>query len=187
MVGGFKTDPRKRHARPQLARVSRAGLRIRETSKNSTARNVHQIRLAASPQRALSAFSMVTMSDPNINQETGETMMGRSPRFTMWVAFLVFATITMGSAVEVVSRPRVFALLRGDSDALLLAHWPITNLCESQCCDSSQKSGSGSLPWSRKAHSCIGSFVQRVVLYLAPTWVVSSRTLVLSKLTSSSC
>ena len=40
-----------------------------------------------------------------INQETGELInpSGRSPRFTLWVAFLVFATITMGSAVGVVS------------------------------------------------------------------------------------
>lgn len=43
------------------------------------------------------------MSDPNINHETGEAVGGRSPRFTTWVAFLVFATITMGSSVEVVS------------------------------------------------------------------------------------
>ena len=39
----------------------------------------------------------------NVNPETGEVVgQGRSPRFTLWVAFLVFATITMGSAVEVV-------------------------------------------------------------------------------------
>lgn len=41
----------------------------------------------------------------NINAETGELInSSRSPRFTLWVAFLVFATITMGSAVGVVSR-----------------------------------------------------------------------------------
>jgi len=38
----------------------------------------------------------------NINQETGEVVnSGRSPRFTLWVAFLVFATVTMGSAISV--------------------------------------------------------------------------------------
>jgi hypothetical protein len=44
-----------------------------------------------------------TMSDPNISTETGEAMQGRSPRFTQWIAFLVFSTITLGSSVEVVS------------------------------------------------------------------------------------
>jgi hypothetical protein len=43
------------------------------------------------------------MSDPNINPETGEsTQTGRSPRFTQWVAFLVFSTVTLISSVEVV-------------------------------------------------------------------------------------
>ena len=38
----------------------------------------------------------------NINQETGEALKtGRSPRFTLWVAFFAFATIVMGSAVSV--------------------------------------------------------------------------------------
>lgn len=37
----------------------------------------------------------------NINQETGEALVGRSPRFTTWVAFLVFSTISLGSSVEV--------------------------------------------------------------------------------------
>ncbi|KAG7362220.1 hypothetical protein IV203_025886 [Nitzschia inconspicua] len=38
----------------------------------------------------------------NIDQETGEVINnGRSPRFTLWVAFFAFATITMGSAVSV--------------------------------------------------------------------------------------
>jgi len=41
------------------------------------------------------------MSDPQINPETGETMQGRSPRFTIWVALLIFSCITMGAAVEV--------------------------------------------------------------------------------------
>jgi hypothetical protein len=47
------------------------------------------------------------MSSNNINPDTGEAVSngGRSPRFTQWVAFLVFASITMGSAVEVV-RPQ---------------------------------------------------------------------------------
>jgi hypothetical protein len=46
------------------------------------------------------------MSSNSINMETGEAVGngGRSPRFTLWVAFLVFASITMGSAVEVVRR-----------------------------------------------------------------------------------
>jgi hypothetical protein len=33
------------------------------------------------------------------NSETGETTSGRSPRFTTWLAFLVFATVTMVAAV----------------------------------------------------------------------------------------
>ena len=41
--------------------------------------------------------------DPNINVETGETTSTRSTRFPQWVAFLVFSTITMGSAIQVVS------------------------------------------------------------------------------------
>jgi len=43
------------------------------------------------------------MSDPQINPDTGENMQGRSPRFTLWIAFLVFATIVLGSSVELVS------------------------------------------------------------------------------------
>lgn len=39
----------------------------------------------------------------DINPETGEVSSSRSPRFTQWVAFLVFSTITLGSAVEEVS------------------------------------------------------------------------------------
>jgi hypothetical protein len=45
------------------------------------------------------------MSDPQINPETGESVIERSPRFIHWVAFLVFSVITLGSAVQVV---RVF-------------------------------------------------------------------------------
>jgi len=37
----------------------------------------------------------------NINPETGEAIMGRSPRFTLWTAFLVFSTVTLGASVEV--------------------------------------------------------------------------------------
>lgn len=38
----------------------------------------------------------------HINQETGELIaVSRSPRFTLWVAFLAFSTITLGSSVEV--------------------------------------------------------------------------------------
>ena len=41
--------------------------------------------------------------DPNIDMETGEsTSSGRSPRFSLWTAFLVFATIVMISAIQVV-------------------------------------------------------------------------------------
>lgn len=40
--------------------------------------------------------------DPNINTETGETTSTRSARFPQWAAFLVFSTITLGSAVQVV-------------------------------------------------------------------------------------
>lgn len=48
----------------------------------------------------------------NINQETGEVVnSGRSPRFTLWVAFLVFATVTMGSAISVVSHLLCFPLV----------------------------------------------------------------------------
>ena len=42
------------------------------------------------------------MSDPQINPETGESMVERSPRFIHWIAFLVFSIITLGSAVQVV-------------------------------------------------------------------------------------
>jgi hypothetical protein len=42
------------------------------------------------------------MSDPQINPETGEAIVERSPRFIHWVAFLVFSVITLGSAVQVV-------------------------------------------------------------------------------------
>mmetsp|Transcript_17990 Transcript_17990/g.29791 ORF Transcript_17990/g.29791 Transcript_17990/m.29791 type:complete len:118 (-) Transcript_17990:1051-1404(-) len=39
------------------------------------------------------------MSD--INPDTGESMgSSRSPRFTMWAAFLIFSAITLGGAVE---------------------------------------------------------------------------------------
>jgi hypothetical protein len=38
----------------------------------------------------------------SVNADTGETTQGRSPRFTQWVAFLIFSTITLGSSVEVV-------------------------------------------------------------------------------------
>jgi len=37
----------------------------------------------------------------NINPETGEAIMGRSPRFTLWTGFLVFSTVTLGASVEV--------------------------------------------------------------------------------------
>jgi hypothetical protein len=61
------------------------------------------------PNKQNTKTSDTTMSS-NINPETGESVNGgggvngggRSSRFTLWVAFLVFASITMGSAVEVV-------------------------------------------------------------------------------------
>ena len=49
-------------------------------------------------------FTQLTMTDLHVNHETGESSQNRSPRFTLWVAFLIFATITLGAAVEVVSR-----------------------------------------------------------------------------------
>lgn len=39
----------------------------------------------------------------DINPETGEITVGRSPRFTTWTAFLVFSIVTLGASVEVVS------------------------------------------------------------------------------------
>ena len=49
------------------------------------------------------------MTDLNINPETGASTntgaSGRSPRLTLWIAFLVFSTITLGASVEVVSEP----------------------------------------------------------------------------------
>jgi hypothetical protein len=45
-----------------------------------------------------------TMSD-TIDVDSGLSTQGRSPRFTLWVGFLVFSTITLGSSVEVVSPP----------------------------------------------------------------------------------
>jgi hypothetical protein len=46
--------------------------------------------------------TVTTMAD--LNHETGEVSGSRSPRFTQWVAFLVFASITLGSAVQEVSQ-----------------------------------------------------------------------------------
>lgn len=45
------------------------------------------------------------MSDINVDNETGGEMTsnGRSPRFSLWIAFLVFSTITLGASVEIVS------------------------------------------------------------------------------------
>ena len=51
-------------------------------------------------ERKVTNDTIITM---NIDQNTGEVVnQGRSPRFTLWVAFLAFSTITMGSAVGVV-------------------------------------------------------------------------------------
>jgi hypothetical protein len=44
------------------------------------------------------------MSSSHVNHETGEhTGGGRSQRFSLWVAFLVFTSIVLGSAVDLVS------------------------------------------------------------------------------------
>jgi uncharacterized membrane protein YjdF len=40
------------------------------------------------------------MSDPSISTETEQAMQGRSSRFTRWVAFLVFSTITPSSEAK---------------------------------------------------------------------------------------
>lgn len=59
----------------------------------------------------------------NIDQNTGEVVnQGRSPRFTLWVSFLVFSTITMGSAVGVV-RTYVVA-----TERKLPTSWKLTNV-----------------------------------------------------------
>jgi hypothetical protein len=75
---------------------------------------------------AQSAQKTATME--GIDQETGEsTGLGRSPRFTLWVAFLTFATITMGAAVEVVSRDwrvvDIFLVRRDPIGVVLGALW----------------------------------------------------------------
>jgi hypothetical protein len=43
---------------------------------------------------------MVTVEEPHRSDEDVEHSSTRSPRFTQWLAFLVFSTITMGSSVE---------------------------------------------------------------------------------------
>jgi hypothetical protein len=56
------------------------------------------------PNRHNRQSAQKTATMEGIDQETGEsTGVGRSPRFTLWVAFLTFATITMAAAIEVVS------------------------------------------------------------------------------------
>jgi hypothetical protein len=76
----------------------------------------------------------------NINPETGEaTNTGRSPRFTLWVAFLVFSTITMISSVEEVSvifwsheRAEGVALVR--NFGIIISKWPtLCNRTIGQC------------------------------------------------------
>lgn len=52
-------------------------------------------------------YNPFTMSE--IDPDTGLTVSNRSPRFTMWAAFLIFSTITMGAAVEEVSL-RIFLM-----------------------------------------------------------------------------
>ena len=38
-----------------------------------------------------------------VNPETGDPMVGRSPRFTTWCAFTLFSLVTLGASVEVKS------------------------------------------------------------------------------------
>jgi len=52
-----------------------------------------------------------------------DTPTSRSPRFTMWVAFLIFSTITMGSAVEEKNQDRAAGEL--DSRGLTNQKWAI--------------------------------------------------------------
>jgi hypothetical protein len=52
----------------------------------------------------------------DINPETGESVVGRSPRFTLWVGFLVFSTVTLGSSVEVKN---------AQENATSDAHWAV--------------------------------------------------------------
>jgi len=47
-------------------------------------------------------YNMKIRINMNVNSESGEVVFrGKSPRFTLWLAFFAFATITMGSAVSV--------------------------------------------------------------------------------------
>lgn len=47
--------------------------------------------------------------DPNIDMETGESIgSGRSPRFSLWTAFLAFSTVVMLSAIQTVSLEETF-------------------------------------------------------------------------------
>jgi len=57
----------------------------------------------------------------NINQETGEIMdQGRSPRFKLWISFLVFSTVTLVSAVGVVREASLrFSFCHGRVPALV--------------------------------------------------------------------
>jgi hypothetical protein len=42
------------------------------------------------------------MSEDNSSKNETQVQNGRSPRFTLWVAFLVFGVIAMSSVVELV-------------------------------------------------------------------------------------
>lgn len=74
-------------------------------------RYVCSIEVEAASEACVTPFSnhshyRTPLSTMTINQETGEvinTGPGRSARFTLWIAFLVFSTVTLGSAVGVVS------------------------------------------------------------------------------------
>lgn len=45
------------------------------------------------------------MTDLNVDTETGQQLnRGRYPRFSLWMALLVFSSITLGASVEIVSR-----------------------------------------------------------------------------------
>ena len=71
--------------------------------------------------------------DPNINSETGETITsGRSPRFTLWTAYLVFSIIVMTSAIQVVRLPKILLFCFDFAFALVgfMLHNFVRHCCE---------------------------------------------------------
>jgi hypothetical protein len=82
--------------------------------------------------------------NPESNPETGETLSGRSPRFSLWAAFLVFSTITMGSSVQVVSYVELVILVSiGENITKYFPFWRDTSIpCDSyieSCTDAVNK------------------------------------------------